>query len=145
MTILTTHRELLMSSVKAHTHTQRSVISPCGCRLWRCRGQWGGIDIAAAFGALQLISFDFSGATAHPDLIQSHSSPLPSSNCFCLFINSTRYLQRSRCRAAKYSQRGGSSAVAGVLTVRHPTWQEHPTVALFPLCVSCLCFLAREC
>lgn len=51
---------------------------------------------------LQLISLDFSETHAHPDLIQSLSSPLPPSNCFCLFINSTRYLQRSRHRAAKY-------------------------------------------
>ena len=93
------------TNTSPRSRTQRGVISPCGCRLWECRGQWGGISISAVFGVLQLISLDFSETAAHPDLIQSLSSPLPPSNCFCLFINSTRYLQRSRRRAAKYSQR----------------------------------------
>lgn len=131
-----------------HAHTQRSVISLCGCRLWGCRGQWGGIGISAVFGVLQLISLDFSETAAHPDLIQSLSFPLPPSNCFCLFINSTRYLQRSRRRAAKPSQRGGrSGVVARVRTVRLQTWQEregvlfcfsacHPLVLSLTLCVS---------
>lgn len=92
------------SGLMSRNFETQNVISLCGCRWWEYRGQSGGIDISAVFRVLQLISLDFSETTAHPDLIQSSSSPLPPSNCFCLFINRTCYLQRSRCRAAKYSQ-----------------------------------------
>lgn len=101
-----------------HTHTEKSVIFLCNCRQWWCRGQSEGIGISAVFGVLQLISLDFSETGAPPDLIQSFSSPLPPSNCFCLFINSTCYLQRSRHRAVKYSQRGGGSSSDVVSSVR---------------------------
>lgn len=138
------HTDLHISSV-TYTHTRKqNVISLCGCRWWEYRGQSGGIDISvlAVFRVLQLISLDFSETTAHPDLIQSPSSPLPPSNCFCLFINRTCYLQRSRCRAAKYSQQGSSSSVvASILIVRDLAWQEQPPMSQ---CVSCLFALVQK-
>lgn len=61
--------------------------SPRGDQQQSLKGHRGGIGISAA--VQQLISVDFSeSGRAHPDLIQSSSSPLPPSNCFCLFINS---------------------------------------------------------
>lgn len=139
------------TQICARAHTQRGVISPCGCRLWECRGQWGGIGISAVFGVLQLISLDFSETAAHPDLIQSLSSPLPPSNCFCLFINSTRYLQRSRHRAAKYSQRrrwGGRRPYSQTPnltgTLGSPVLPPLPLSLSVSLCVSCLCFCLKN-
>ncbi len=157
-TKMTSHK-CTQQSTGRNTHTQRSVISLWGCRLWVCRGQWGGIGISAVFGVLQLISLDFSETAAHPDLIQSLTSPLPPSNCFCLFINSTCYLQRSRRRAAKYSQRGGSGG--GVVAEWWSLYSQTPNLTgtlgspvlflppptpflSFSLRVSCLCFCLKN-